>query len=198
VNPYYDPAGDPDTDAQNIYDAAYLYLNGEPVLNGDEPVFLSGFINPTARQLVLPAGNNSIEWIYEKDPYSTEGEDTAFLQALTWTPGSSSPYPVLGGFAMEDPIWHSSTWFGPYLATGTPWVDHSELGWLYLRPGNGNDLFFYSPLPELGDLYTNPSVFPYVYHIGRGVWFYYYEASGSFGQRIWFYDHQLNEPFRIN
>ncbi|NDV62277.1 hypothetical protein G0Q06_07445 [Puniceicoccales bacterium CK1056] len=181
-----------------IYDAVYLHLNGNPVMEGQTPVFLSGFIGPTARQMVLPAGAHTIEWIYEKDPYSTEGEDTAFLDSLLWTPDPANPYPVQGGFAMEDPGWHSSTWFGPYVATGTPWVSHSELGWLYLRPGNGEDLYFHSILPELGDLYTNSAVFPYVYHINRGVWLFYFESSGDFGERLWFYDQELSIPVRVN
>jgi hypothetical protein len=195
VNPDYNTPG---TLFGEIYDAVFLYLDGVPVMNGDEDVFLSGFINPTDRQLVIPAGNHTIEWIYEKDPYSSEGEDTAFLNALTWTPDPAAPYPVLGGFAMDDPQWHGSTWFGHYLTTGTPWAQHAEFDWIYLRPGNGHDLYFHSVQTQLQDLYTSPSVFPWVYHIGRETWLYYYTDSGSFGERLWFYDTQEQVPFRVN
>lgn len=195
VNPDYDTPG---PTFGEIYDAVYLYLNGTPLLEGQTPVFLSGFIGSTPRQIVLPEGNHTLEWVYEKDPYSTEGEDTAFLESLVWTPDASTPYPILGAFATDDPVWHESVWFGSYMATGSPWANHSELGWIYLRPGNGRDLFFHSNLPGLGDLYTHPEVYPFIYHIGREIWLYYYPSSGSFGERLWFYDQEASEPYRIN
>ena len=181
-----------------IYDAAHLLLNGEPVVVGNKPVFLSGEVGPKLQSLQVPSGSHTIEWAYIKDPYSSEGEDTAFLYDLHWGPSASDPYPVFGGFAYEGSDWHGSSWFGAYAVGGLPWVGHLHFGWIYLRPGNGTHLNFYSPDPALGDLYTTPSLFPYLYHYARGTWVYYVKGSGQFGSGVWFYDLAVKDYFRVN
>lgn len=186
-NPDYRNPNSPN--AESIYDAVYLYLNGELLSDELEPVFLSGLEVSEARSLQVPPGPNIVEWRYEKDPYTTEGEDTAYIDNIAWTPASGeTAYPVFGAFAFGDSGWNGSSWFGAHNVDDFPWAGHINLGWLYLRPGNGVDLYAYSPLPELGDLYTSPSLFPYFYHFGRDSWILYIEGTGEFGQRVWFWD----------
>ncbi len=186
-NPDYRNPSSPNQDS--IYDAVYLYLDGELISDEREPVFISGLDISETRSLQVPPGPHVVEWRYEKDPYTTEGDDTAYLDDLTWTPGSEgSAYPVFGAFAFGDSGWNGSSWFGAHNVDDFPWAGHINLGWLYLRPGNGVDLFAYSPLPELGELYTSPSLFPYFYHFGRESWVLYIEGTGEFGQRAWFWD----------
>lgn len=181
---------DPQSDLyREIYDALFLYLNGEPVTEGDEWVHLTGVLDGTfSYELTLEEGPNTIEWVYEKDPYTDEGEDTGFLHSIEWQPGAENPYPVFGAFPMESSPQAGSTWFGPHDARALPWVAHPNLGWLYLYPGNGKDLYLYSFDAKLGLLYTHPAVYPYLYHFGRQAWVYYYLGTGTFGQTAWFTD----------
>jgi hypothetical protein len=183
---------------REIYDALHVYLDGQPVQLDDQPLFLSGFSGPVSREIDIPEGSHIVEWAYEKDPYTDEGEDTGFLDSLEWIPDGANPYPVLGGFSYEGTDWNGSTWLGAHEASDFPWVGHLEFGWLYLRPGNGIDLYLYSPSAELGDLYTRPQLFPFIYNYGRETWTYYIGGTGNFGQGMWFYD--LNEEvyFRVN
>jgi hypothetical protein len=183
---------------EKIYDALFVYMNGERVESGRLPIFLSGIMEDVTREISIPEGAHTIEWVYEKDPYTDEGEDTGFLDALQWIPADTDPYPVLGGFAYEGSSWNGSTWLGAHEASDFPWVGHLELGWLYLRPGNGTDLYFYSSSPEMGDLYTRPDLFPFIYHYARGAWVYYIKESGSFGSGMWFYDVIMEEYFRVD
>lgn len=183
--------------AGSIYDALYLYLNGEPVMAGNEPLFLSGIIGTTQATVAIPEGPQVVEWRYEKDPYSDEGEDTGFLETLEWVPQSADSYPVFGGFAYAGTEWHGSAWLGAYSVADYPWVGHLELGWIYLHPGNGNDLFLYSAFPELGELYTRPGLYPWFYHYGRDAWLRYYTGSGAFGQGMWFHDQATGTDFQI-
>jgi len=195
LNPDY---GKPGPDGDDIFDALYLYLNGEPVMEASNPRFLSGEVPPERTQLVLPPGAHLVEWRYEKDPYTSSGEDTAFLASFTWEPGPASPYPVYGAFAFPGTDWHGSNWFGTYSTEAFPWVGHLRLGWLYLYAGNGTDLYFFSPNAKVGHLYTKPGFYPALYHYGRGTWVYFLEESAQFGQDLWFYDLTLQEWFQAD
>jgi hypothetical protein len=195
-NPDYADQGSPNF--REIYDALFVYLNGQRVEIGDTPLFLSGFNEETTLEISVPAGPQIVEWVYEKDPYTDEGEDTGFLDSLEWIPDPANSYPVLGAFSYAGSGWNGPTWLGAHEASDFPWVGHLELGWLYLRPGNGTDLYLYSSSPEMGDLYTRPNFFPFVYHYLRGTWTYYIGGTGNFGQGMWFYDLNEEEYFRVD
>lgn len=194
ANPDYNDTG---SDLyREIYDALFLYLNGEAVVDGDEPVHLSGLDEAVVtRELVLPSGPNRIEWVYEKDPYTREGEDTGFLHSVSWQPDQAEAYPVYGAHGITDSPQNGSSWFGPHDARALPWIAHPNLGWLYVYPGNGRELYLYSFDPALGVLYTHPAVHPYYYHFARQSWVFYYPGTGAFGQSAWFTDMLTNENF---
>jgi hypothetical protein len=194
ANPEYN---DPESDLyREIYDALFLYVNGEAVAKDEEFVHISGTEERLySESLTLEEGPNTIEWVYEKDPYTSEGVDTGYLHAIDWAPAAVNPYPVYGAYPIADSVQTGSTWLGPHDARALPWIAHPNLGWLYLYPGNGKDLYFYSFSPALGVLYTHPSVFPYCYHFGRQSWIYYYLGTGSFGQSAWFTDMLTAEDF---
>lgn len=182
----------------DIYDAIHLYLDGERVAAGDTTVFLSGLDIGENRAIEIPEGPHTVEWVYEKDPYSTEGEDTAYLESLQWTPSPGSPYPVMGGYGVADNGVHASVWFGAYETTGSPWIRHHEFGWMYMRAGDGFGLHVYSPEPDLGNLYTTPEIFPFFYSFDRGDWLYYYDDSGTDGRNLSFFDYKNAVILRID
>jgi hypothetical protein len=196
LNPDFDDPGSPNRG--EVYDAVWLRLNGEPVDSGDGPVFLSGIGLSESRSLEIPAGPHSVEWVYEKDPYSTEGEDTAFLDSLSWTPGPDSPYPVLGGFVDGGANAHAATWFGRYNVAAAPWVRHDPLGWIYLRQGDGNSLTAHLRAPGMGEFHTTPEIFPYLYLYAARKWVYWVAASGADGRALWFYDLEQGAFFQVN
>jgi len=191
-NPTWTP-----NNGEDIFDALYLYLDGEKVMENGRPVFLSGITGSEDVELEVPAGNHLVEWVYQKDPYSSEGEDAGFLANLSWQPGAGHPTPVYGSFAFDDPVFHGSAWLGNYTATSLPWAGHLELGWLFLRPAADDAIFAYSPFPELGELYTGPGLFPYLYRLADGAWLYYFEGTGAFGSGAWFANLTDGNRFRL-
>jgi hypothetical protein len=171
-----------------IYDAVFLHLNGEPVNAGDEPVFLSGSRGPEALSLEIPAGPQVVEWRYVKDPYSSEGEDTAFLHSLDWIPDADNPSVVHAAYADGDDNRQAAAWFGGYALDGDPWIRHDQLGWLLPRAGDGFALTAHSPVHGIGEFYTTPEIFPYLYLYRAGKWLMWVEDSGVDGHGLWFYD----------
>ena len=189
-NPDY---ANPDSPEQGlIYDALQLYLNGEPVTAGEEPVFLSGTVGTQAESLVLPAGAHRVEWRYGKDPYTSENEDAGFLQSLAWSPDVLNPYPVYGAYAFPGTPWHGSEWFGVYYTTESGWRAHLELGWMYFTGTADGRLYGYSTLPLIGNFYTTPAMFPFLYLLDSATWMYYYPGTGQYGSKAWFWNGKTN------
>jgi hypothetical protein len=176
-----------------IYDAMYVYLNGEAVLLAGQATFLSGNFGPVPTSLQLPPGPHRIEWTYDNDSYASEHEDTGFLTSLAWTPDAIDPYPVYGGYAFPGTDWHGSEWLGVYNAGFLPWAGHTALGWLYFYTGTPDgQLYGYSPLEVLGNFYTTAGMFPYIYQLDTGDWLYYFKGTGNFGSGAWFWNISRN------
>jgi secreted trypsin-like serine protease len=71
------------------FDALYLYVDGE--LNK----FISGEIDYQSESVELTAGESNITWVYEKDPFSSVGDDNAHLRNIVFTPVAGfTPEPV--------------------------------------------------------------------------------------------------------
>lgn len=62
------------------YDALYLYVNGELI------EYISGEVEFTAMSIDLAEGTNIINWTYNKDPATSEGDDKGFIRNLVFTP----------------------------------------------------------------------------------------------------------------
>jgi hypothetical protein len=189
LNPEYNVP--PSPYYKEIYDAIRLLLNGEAVMEENEPVFLSGDIPVTSRQLTIPEGSHDIEWRYQKDPFTDEFEDAGFLHSLTWVPDPANPHPVWGAFEYDDPDWNGSMWFGDsYIPLGE-WIYNQNLGWLYVYGGTSDGgLYAWSLFEQLGRIYTSVDLFPWFYLIDEEAWSYYMPDSGNFGSRaaIWNFD----------
>ncbi|HSH10135.1 MAG TPA: hypothetical protein VK995_07075, partial [Oceanipulchritudo sp.] len=167
------------------------------VLSGNELVFISGEVSPQAKELQVPAGAHRIEWRYLKDPYADVGEDTGFLHSLQWHPDPAAPYPVYGAYAFPGTYWHGSEWFGVWDTQYWPWVAHFDLGWMYFAGTPDGRLYGYSVLPQLGHFYTTPALFPFLYLTDTATGVYYYEGTGSYGRKAWFWNGNTNTYFQI-
>jgi len=77
--------------------------------------------------------------------------------------------------------WYQSDWLGLFWQdSATNWIYHSGMGWLYVALiGDGSSYFLYSV--NLGWVWTNANVFPYVYRSSLGNkqagWLYFREGS---------------------
>ncbi|MDX2369591.1 MAG: trypsin-like serine protease [Colwellia sp.] len=67
------------------YDALYLYVDGELIK------FISGDIPYQSESVTFTAGEHNITWVYEKDPFGSEGDDNAHLRNIVYTPLGGVP-----------------------------------------------------------------------------------------------------------
>lgn len=189
ANPDFDNPSAPSF--RDPYDA--LFFTG-PATPAD--FLISGNVANESHSISIPAGPTTLRWRYEKDPYSNEGLDAGFLNALSWSPGEDAPA-VFGSFAF-DSVWHGSAWFGTYaVSTASDWVTHLELGPLFLSKAPNNALFAFSPNPALGTLFTTPAIFPFVFRYQSDSWLFYYRNTGNLLDGAWFFDSATNAPFQL-
>lgn len=167
---------------REIYDAIFLYLNGERVTEGSEFLHLSGSAGPDFNNLQIPEGYHTVLWNYEKDPYTTDGEDTAYIDSIAWNPDPVNGYPVIGAYGIDGAFWNESNWFGSHSGANLPITLHQELGWMHLVADGQSGLYLHSYTPGLGNIHTSPRTFPFVYDYDRETWLYYIPESGAFGR----------------
>lgn len=68
-------------DPDSPFDALYLYVNGE-LFN-----FISGEVDFEVVELELAEGTNHIAWVYEKDPYAEDYDDTGYIKSVEFSGG---------------------------------------------------------------------------------------------------------------
>ena len=65
--------------------------------------------------------------------------------------------------------WKELVWFGTFFSRGFPWVYHQQLKWLHFTELQ-DSAWMWSPI--WGWLWTNPKIFPYVFHDANESWKY--------------------------
>lgn len=66
-------------DPDEPFDALYLYIDGE-LIN-----FISGDVDYQSESVQLTAGEHTIVWVYEKDAFTSEGDDNAHIRNVVFT-----------------------------------------------------------------------------------------------------------------
>ncbi|MEJ6622471.1 MAG: hypothetical protein QNL93_11040 [Opitutae bacterium] len=81
--------------------------------------------------------------------------------------------------------WKKASWFGDYYDNGDGWLFHKKMGWIYLsvveQSSNGqvtSSTWFYLSKME-GWVYTNQSVFPFMYDSETSKWIYVLMSESS-------------------
>ncbi|MFP6901167.1 MAG: immunoglobulin-like domain-containing protein, partial [Opitutales bacterium] len=64
--------------------------------------------------------------------------------------------------------WLASDWFGEIYRTETPWIYHSQLGWLYMVSEDQYSIWLWSN--DLGWVWTTADTYPYLYRYSDGAW----------------------------
>jgi hypothetical protein len=72
--------------------------------------------------------------------------------------------------------WATSSWFGSFYSSGSAWVFHPSLGWLYVSPDNSNGFWFWDSAFNAW-WWSKPVVFPHFYHNTMG--WSYWDLSGN-------------------
>jgi hypothetical protein len=72
--------------------------------------------------------------------------------------------------------WATSSWFGSFYSSGSSWVFHPTLGWLYASPDNSDGFWFWDSVFNVW-WWTKPDVFPHFYRKDSG--WSYWSLSGT-------------------
>jgi len=73
-----------------------------------------------------------------------------------------------------------SNLFGYYGYLSGGWIYHFDLGYEYVDPGNGSEVYLWDDTSQHW-WYTNASLFPYLYDFTLNAWLYYYPATNNAG-----------------
>ena len=87
-----------DEDNTFTWDRLMVYTNGVEIMDWR----MDGETDWTQRTLTFAGGENTVKWVYYKDKSDIDGEDCAWVDAVTWTPASVS-VDVGGGKSVSVP-----------------------------------------------------------------------------------------------
>ena len=100
---------------------------------------------------------------------------------------------LTGASAMEGATdWWSSKWLGDYFRSGSGWMLHVELGWLYPSPSAGDGLWLWKE--SLGWVWTEEEIYPYLYSSSRDNWLYFF---GAVEQNRLLYDYGIKNWIKL-
>lgn len=161
-----------------------LSTSPDPALGGSGVTVLnagSGSGSFTAEATGLTAGKR-----YYFRPYATNAEGTGYGTLEWFDANTTSPLstPTWSGASAVTgaPSWWSSPWFGSFaVTTGTDWIRHERLGWLYVVHDVTDGIWFWHD--RLGWFWTSDTLYPYLY-LQSGAWHYY---SGEADGRLFLY-----------
>jgi len=104
--------------------------------------------------------------------------------AANFTSGGAHPAFFAGEDNLGSGVYYlafpNGTLFGYYAYTGGGWIDHFDMGYEYVDPGTGTNVYFWD-LSSRHWWYTSTTEFPYLYDFTLNAWLYYYPNPQSAG-----------------
>ena len=117
--------------------------------------------------------------------FATNAQGTALgsVESFTTTAGPPSPSWINAqpGAAAN---WWTSRWFGNFYLNANGWARHEQLGWVFPMESPTAGLWLWKR--DLGWLWTNKEIYPFLYATSTGGWLYFYGEHR--GTRL-FYDY---------
>ncbi|MDG1138612.1 MAG: DUF5011 domain-containing protein [Opitutales bacterium] len=130
--------------------------------------------------LVLSAGDLIVQ---DADELSNlMGQQFSLIFSMTDGRGKSSEVQGIilidNGLTFEsetnaENMWVTSSWFGSFYSTGSPWIYHYKLGWLYVYSDDAQGYWFWDAVYS-NWWWSNPDVFPYfIEQVDSQKWKYF-------------------------
>ncbi|MFP6855372.1 MAG: DUF5011 domain-containing protein, partial [Opitutales bacterium] len=133
----------------------------------DNTFFIAIESGATGGQIHALADGISPETDYYYRALAENAEGVTYGESKTFRTNNASA--LYGAVEIEGrPNWINSDWFGEVYRTSTPWLFHSELGWLYFSSDDQYSIWFWSK--ELGWVWTTADVYPDLYRFADGAW----------------------------
>ena len=165
-------------------------FSGKITSSGNFPIFDKGFqISPsigfeTFLRLPVPLDSDKTDFnatyrtselspdrIYYYRSYARNAVGASFGSVRKFIPYSNSPKAWWGKTAEDQGGWRTSPWFGTFRRqTGTDWIYHAQLGWIYAQSDDRQGLWLWKN--EEGWMWTRQDVFPHLWKNRTGNWLY--------------------------
>ena len=81
--------------------------------------------------------------------------------------------------------WWTSRWFGNFYLDANGWARHEKLGWVFPMESPTAGLWLWKR--DLGWLWTDKEIYPFLYQNTQGGWLYFYGQRKS---TLLFYDYE--------
>jgi hypothetical protein len=91
------------------------------------------------------------------------------------------------------PGWWESPWLGNFYKSESGWLLHIGLGWVYPSPGENTSLWLWKD--NLGWIWTNEKLYPFIYNDESGHWMYFF---GEHKKKRLLYDYGYEEWFDLD
>ena len=165
-------------------------FSGKITSSGNFPIFDKGFqISPsigfeTFLRLPVPLDSDKTDFnatyrtselspdrIYYYRSYARNAVGASFGSVRKFIPYSNSPKAWWGKTAEDQGGWRTSPWFGTFRRqTGTDWIYHAQLGWIYAQSDDRQGLWLWKN--EEGWMWTRQDVFPHLWKNRTANWLY--------------------------
>lgn len=121
----------------------------------------------------------SVFYSYQIMAYNGGGESEAVTSGLA-VAGNDF---YTGSTLREDGLLET-TWFGTVLATGD-WIWSEAHHYWYVAAGGPGNLWVYDFEPELGWLWTNSAIYPFLFSVNHEAWIFFIAGDASATRYFW-------------
>jgi surface protein len=140
----------------------------------------NGSKNFQAKATNLKAGK---KYYFRAFATNAQGTSLGSVETFTTIAGPRSPSWINAqpGSAAN---WWTSRWFGNFYLDANGWVRHEKLGWVFPMESPTAGLWLWNR--DLGWLWTDKGIYPFLYDNSKGGWLYFY---GQHQGTLLFYDY---------
>ena len=161
-----------------------LSFRPNPKENGSGVVRLVAESNASAFSVdatALQAGKK-----YHFRAYARNGQGTGLGLVETFVTPSGPPSPSwIEAQAGTAAGWWTSPWLGSFFLAENGWARHQNLGWVFPVESPAAGLWLWKK--DLGWLWTDKEIYPFLYRNEKGAWLYFFGRHGE--GALLFYDY---------
>ena len=123
---------------------------------------------------------------YHYRAYVRNGQGTGFGLVETFVTPSGAPSPSwIDAQPGNAAGWWTSPWLGSFFLAENGWVRHKNLGWVFPVESPTAGLWLWKK--DLGWLWTDKEIYPFLYRNVKGAWLYFFGLHGE--GSLLFYDY---------
>lgn len=143
------------------------------LVNGQEFAKLHGESAWEQVIVELPAGMQTLRWMFTKDPFAEDFQDTGFVDQVVFDDGTG-PTSLFPEAEQLGEGWVRS-WFGTLNENFSPILFHQAHGFVAAQ-GSATGFYWYDFALQRW-FFTRSDVYPFIYEFANGRWLFFFENS---------------------